>query len=147
VHAVSAKLGLNMVPLLDDLAARLPEGPRYFPDDIASDQPLEALIAELIREQTLRRTREEVPHAVAVKVEEIVEREDRPLMEIAATIVVETESQKAIVIGKGGSLVKSIGSAARREIEAVVGVQIFLSLRVKVRRKWRRDQSFVERHV
>ena len=104
-------------------------------------------MAELVREQVLRRTREEVPHAVAVQVEEIIERKDRPLVEITATIVVETDSQKAIVIGKGGALIKQIGSSARHEIETVVGARVFLSLRVKVRRKWRRDGGSVERFV
>jgi len=147
VLAVSARTGRGSERLLDALVSDLPLGPRYFPEPIVSDQPLEMLVAELIREQALRRTRDEVPHALAVQVEEIVEREDRPLVEIEATIFVETESQKAIVIGRKGSLVKRIGSAARQEIEAVVGAQVFLALRVKVRRKWRRDEAFVERTV
>ncbi len=145
--AVSALRGDNVEGLFAALAAELPAGPRYFPEDTVSDQPLEVLIAELVREQVLRRTREEVPHAVAVQVEELVEREDQPLVEIAATIVVETDSQKAIVIGKGGLLVKHIGSSARSEIAAVVGTRVFLSLRVKVRRKWRRESSSVERFI
>jgi GTP-binding protein Era len=147
VLAVSALRGDNVEQLLDVVIETLPTGPQYFPDESVSDQPLEILIAELVREQVLRRTRDEVPHAVAVRVEEIVERKDRPLVEIEATVVVETESQKAIVIGKGGALIKQIGSAARHEIEAVVGARVFLSLRVKVRRKWRRDSSSVERFV
>ena len=102
VLAVSAKTGMGTDRLLDTLVTDLPTGPRYFPDRLVSDQPLEVLVAELVREQALRRTRDEVPHALAVQVEEIAEREDRPLVEIQATIVVETESQKAIVIGKGG---------------------------------------------
>jgi GTPase len=144
---ISATKGTNVDRLLAELVEHLPRGPRYFPEQTVSDQPLEVLVAELVREQVLRRTRDEVPHAVAVQVEEIVERDDRPLVEITATIVVETESQKAIVIGKGGALVKRIGSAARQEIEAIVGAQVFLSLRVKVRRKWRRDPSLVDRLV
>ncbi len=143
--SVSALRGDNTDQLLAAVSERLPLGPRYFPDGQASDQPLELLVAELVREQVLRRTRDEVPHAVAVKVDEISERSDRPLVEISATVVVETESQKAIVIGKGGALIKRIGSVARGEIEAVVGAQVFLSLRVKVRRHWRRDAASVQR--
>jgi GTPase len=147
VLAVSALRGDNVETLFTALAEKLPAGPKYFPEGTFSDQPLELLVAELVREQVLRRTREEVPHAVAVQVEEIVERKDRPLVEITATVVVETDSQKAIVIGKGGALIKQIGSSARHEIETVVGARVFLSLRVKVRRKWRRDGSSVERFV
>jgi GTPase len=145
LHLVSALRGDNLDVLLAGLVATLPEGPHYFPDEAVSDQPLEMLVAELVREQALRRTRDEVPHAIAVKVESLVERRDRPLIEIEATLIVETESQKAIVIGKGGAVIKAVGSAARHEIEAVVGAQVFLSLRVKVRRGWRRDGSFVDR--
>jgi GTP-binding protein Era len=123
----------------------MPEGPAYFPDGDISDQPLELLVAELVREQALRRTRDEVPHAVAVEVTGIVEREDRPLVEIEALLIVETESQKAILVGKGGRTVKAIGSAARQEIESVFGAQVFLDLRVKVRKRWRRDERYVER--
>jgi GTP-binding protein Era len=123
----------------------MPPGPRYFPDGQSSDQPLELLVAELVREQALRRTRDEVPHAIAVEVGGITERKDRPLVEIEAFLIVESESQKGIVVGKGGRVVKAIGSAARSEIETVFGVQVFLDLRVKVRRRWRRDERYVER--
>ena len=123
----------------------MPPGPLYFPEDQPSDQPLELLIAELVREQALRRTRDEVPHAIAVEVGEVTERHDRPLVEIQASLIVESESQKGILVGKGGRVVKAVGSAARREIETVLGVQVFLDLRVKVRRHWRRDERYVER--
>jgi len=145
VLAVSALRGEGLEPVVARLAAAMPEGPAYFPDGDLTDQPLELLVAELIREQALRRTREEVPHAVAVEVTSIVEREDRPLVEVEAHLIVETESQKAILVGKGGRTVKAVGSAARREIESVVGAQVFLDLRVKVRRRWRRDERYVER--
>ena len=102
------------------------------------------LIAELVREQALRLTREEVPHAIAAEVTAITERKDRPLVEIEALVIVETESQKAIVVGKGGRIVKAIGSGARQEIEAILGVQVFLDLRVKVRKRWRRDERYVD---
>ena len=145
VLAVSAARGDGLSEVVARLAAAMPPGPMYFPEGQHSDQPLEMLIAELVREQALRRTREEVPHAIACEVGSIVERGDRPLVEVEASLIVETESQKAIVVGKGGHVVKAIGSGARHEIEAVLGVHVFLDLRVKVRKRWRRDERYVER--
>lgn len=145
VVAVSAVRGDGLSDLLSQLAAVMPPGPVYFPEGQQTDQPLELLVAELVREQALRLTRDEVPHAIAAEVTAIVERSDRPLVEIEADVIVETESQKAIVVGKGGRIVKAIGSGARREIESILGVQVFLALRVKVRRRWRRDDRYVER--
>jgi len=142
---VSALRGDGLDLVLAGLAAAMPTGPVYFPEGQDSDQPLELLIAELIREQALLRTREEVPHAVAVEVTDLVERSDRPLLEVQASLIVETESQKAICVGKGGSVIKAIGSSARREIETLLGVQVFLDLRVKVRKRWRRDDRYVDR--
>ena len=147
VLPVSAKRGDGLGEVLARLAAAMPPGPLYFPEGEKSDQPLESLIGELVREQALRRTREEVPHAVAVEVTGITERVDRPLVEIEAVLIVETESQKAIVVGKGGRVVKAIGSGARHEIEAILGVQVFLDLRVKVRKHWRRDERYIERLI
>lgn len=145
VLPVSALRGDGLGLVLDRLIAAMPPGPVYFPQGQRSDQPLELLIAELIREQALLRTREEVPHAVAVEVTELTEREDRPLIEIQANLIVETESQKAICVGKGGHVIRAIGSGARREIEALLDVHVFLDLRVKVRRRWRRDDRYVDR--
>jgi GTPase len=145
VLPVSALRGDGLGEVLDRLAAAMPPGPVYFPEGQQSDQPLELLVAELVREQALRRTRDEVPHAIACEVGSIVERTDRPLVEIEANLIVETESQKAIVVGKAGHVVKAIGSGARQEIEAILGVQVFLDLRVKVRKRWRRDERYVER--
>ncbi len=145
VLPVSALRGDGLAKLVAELAAAMPPGPVYFPEGQHSDQPLELLVAELIREQALRRTRDEVPHAVAVEVAGLVERTDRPLLEVEAYLIVETESQKAIVVGKGGRVVKAVGTAARHEIESVLGVQVFLDLRVKVRKRWRRDDRFIER--
>jgi GTP-binding protein Era len=145
VLPVSALRGDGLGELLAEVAAAMPPGPVYFPAGQHSDQPLELLVAELVREQALRRTRDEVPHAVAVEVASVTERKDRPLVEIEAYLIVETESQKAIVVGKGGRVVKAVGTAARHEIESVLGVQVFLDLRVKVRKRWRRDDRFVER--
>ena len=145
VLPVSALRGDGLGEVLDRLVAAMPPGPVYFPEGQQSDQPLELLVAELVREQALRRTRDEVPHAIACEVGSIVERTDRPLVEIEANLIVETESQKAIVVGKAGRVVKAIGSGARHEIEAILGVQVFLDLRVKVRKRWRRDERYVER--
>jgi GTP-binding protein Era len=139
LHPVSAKTGEGVAALREDLVALLPEGPRYFPEDQRTDLPLELQIAELIREKALHLTREEVPHAISVEVDELTERAVR------ATIYVETESQKQIVIGKGGSLVKEIGTCARPEIEHLLGRRIFLELQVKARPRWRRDEAMLER--
>jgi len=145
VLPVSALRGDGLAGIVERLARAMPPGPVYFPEGQHSDQPLELLIAELVREQALRRTRDEVPHAVAAEVTGMTERVDRPLVEIEANLIVETESQKAIVVGKGGRVVKAIGSGARQEIEAVLGVQVYLDLRVKVRKHWRRDDRYIER--
>jgi GTP-binding protein Era len=144
VLAVSALRGDSLGEVLTRLAAAMPPGPVYFPEGQQSDQPLGLLVAELIREQALRLTRDEVPHAIAAEVGSITERTDRPLVEIEASLIVETESQKAIVVGKGGRVVKAIGSGARHEIEGILGVHVFLDLRVKVRKRWRRDDRYVE---
>jgi GTP-binding protein Era len=145
VLPVSALRGDGLADVLSHLSAAMPPGPLYFPDGQQSDQPLELLVAELIREQALRLTREEVPHAIAAEVGSITERTDRPLVEIEASVIVETDSQKTIVVGKGGRVVKAIGSGARHEIEAILGVHVFLDLRVKVRKHWRKDDRYIER--
>jgi GTP-binding protein Era len=145
VYALSALRGDGLADLTDKLAGVMPPGPVYFPQGQHSDQPLELLIAELVREQALRRTFDEVPHAVAVEVTGITECTDRPLVEIEASLIVETESQKVILVGKGGSQVKAIGSGARHEIESILGVHVFLDLRVKVRKRWRRDDRYIDR--
>jgi GTPase len=139
LHPVSAKTGDGVVELREELVAVLPEGPAYFPPDTRSDLPLEAQIAELVREKALELTREEVPHAVSVEVDAI---EDRV---VRASVFVETESQKQIVVGKGGRVVREIGTRARPEIEALLGKEIFLDLQVKVRPHWRRDDAMLER--
>ena len=139
LHPVSAKTGDGIDELREELVELLPEGPAYFPPDTRTDLPLEAQIAELVREKALALTREEVPHAVSVEVEAI---EDRT---VRASIYVETESQKQIVVGKGGRVVREIGTRARPEIEALLGRGIFLDLQVKVRPHWRRDDAMLER--
>ena len=139
LHPVSAKTGDGVGELRDELVGLLPEGPLYYPPEQRSDLPLEAQIAELVREQALRLTRDEVPHAVTVEVEELGEKVVR------ANLYVETDSQKQILVGKGGSMVRQIGSGARPEIEALLGRKIFLDLQVKVRPRWRRDEALLER--
>jgi GTP-binding protein Era len=139
LHPVSAKTREGVGELRDDLVSLLPEGPAYFPAEQATDLSLEERVAEIVREKALHLTREEVPHAVSVEVEEIEERRLR------AVIYVETESQKGILVGKKGSMVREIGTRARPEVEALVGRPLFLELQVKVRPKWRRDPRMLER--
>jgi GTPase len=139
LHPVSAKTGDGVEELRDELVGLLPEGPLYYPSDQRTDLSAETQIAELIREKALRLTREEVPHAITVEVEELEERAVR------AALYVETESQKQIVVGKAGSMVRRIGTEARPEIEALLGHTIFLDLQVKVRPRWRRDEAMLER--
>lgn len=129
---------VNLDKLLDMVIVHLPEGPRYYPGDLITDQMEREIAAELIREQVLRFTREEVPHSVAVVIEEYKERETGGVY-IAATIYVEKESQKGILIGAGGQMLHRIGTAAREEIERMVGGKVYLDLWVKVSKNWRRD--------
>ena len=143
VFPVSARTGSGVEPLVRHLAGLLPAGPFYFPPGEVSDQPEDVLLAELVREQVLSRTRQEVPHAVEVQVEEIEDRGD--VVAVRALLWVETESQKGIVIGAGGRMIKAIGSAARRELERELGVRVHLDLSVRVRRSWRADDSLLDR--
>ncbi len=136
----SASLGHNMDKLQAMIVARLPLGPRYFPEGQVTDVNERFLCGELVREQALRLLQQEVPHAVAVTVDEFKEREASPTY-IGATIYVERESQKGIVIGAKGAMLKRIGAAARAEIEKELGTRVYLELWVKVRPKWRRDES------
>jgi GTP-binding protein Era len=143
VLPVSALRNAGVAPLVEELVSMLPEGPEYFPDREVSDQPREIAFAELIREQALRRTREEVPHSIEVKVEDISERDDLTI--VRAVLWVETESQKGILIGAGGAMIRSIGTAARRELQRQIGTRVHLDLTVKVRHAWRRDDSLLDR--
>jgi GTP-binding protein Era len=139
LHPVSAKTGDGVAALRDELVGLLPEGPLYFPQEQRTDLSLELQLAELVREKALGLTRDEVPHAISVEVEEIEERVVR------ASILVETESQKQILVGKGGAMVKEIGTRARPEIEALLDHTVFLELMVKVRPHWRRNETTLER--
>ncbi len=136
--------GDNLEKLVERTVAALPEGPRYYPGDQITDQTEREIAAELVREQVLRYTHQEVPHAVAVVVEEFKERENG-VFYIAANVFVEKGSQKGIVIGRGGQMLRQIGSAARQEIERMVGGQVYLDLWVKVRKKWRQDDDELRR--
>ncbi len=139
LHPVSAKTKDGVGELRDDLVFLLPEGPAYFPAEQRTDLSLEERVAEVVREKALDLTREEVPHAITVEVDEIEEGRVRAL------IYVETESQKGIVVGKKGAMIREIGTRARPEVEALVGGKVFLELQVKVRPKWRRDPRMLER--
>jgi GTPase len=139
LHPVSAKTGDGIAELRDELVELLPEGPAYFPPEQRSDLSVELQIAELVREKALALTREEVPHAVSVEVEDVTDRV------VHANVYVETASQKQIVVGRAGTMIKEIGTRARPEIEALLGHAVFLELQVKVRPRWRRDEAMLER--
>jgi GTPase len=144
IYPVSARTGAGVRALVDHLVAQLPAGPLYFAGDQRSDQAPSVMLAELVREQVLARTREEVPHAVEVEVEEITH--PRPdLVRIQAVVLSETESQKGILIGAGGRMIKSIGVASRRAIERELGSRVHLELSVRVRRHWRADERVLDR--
>ncbi|HXR10699.1 MAG TPA: GTPase Era [Gaiellaceae bacterium] len=139
LHPVSAKTHDGIPQLLEELVGLLPEGPLYFPREQRTDLSVEAQVGELIREKALGLTRDEVPHAISVEVDEMTEKVVR------AFVLVETESQKLILVGKGGAMVRDIGTRARPEIEALLGHTVFLELVVKVRPRWRRDEAQLDR--
>jgi GTP-binding protein Era len=142
IFPISARTGSGVRSLVDFLISLLPPGPFYFESRQHSDQPERVWLAELIREQVLARTREEVPHSVEVAVEAVDEGDP---VRIEAVILAETESQKRILIGAGGQMVKSIGIAARRAIERELGAHVHLALSVRVRRHWRADENLLDR--
>jgi len=144
IFPVSARTGAGVAGLVDHLIGLLPPGPFYFPAAQRSDQSQTVVLAELVREQVLARTREEVPHAVEVEVLEI-EHPRSDLVRIEAVVLTETESQKGILIGSGGRMIKAVGVAARRTIESELGSQVHLELSVRVRRHWRTDERLLDR--
>jgi GTPase len=144
IYPVSARTGEGVEALVEGLVELLPESPLLYPTQQRTDATREQQLAELIREQVLRRTREEIPHAVEVYVEEISERDDG-LVEVRAQVWVETESQKGILIGRGGRMVREVGTSARKELERELGARVFLDLQVRVRRRWRRDEALLDR--
>ncbi len=139
LHPVSAKTGDGIDELRQELVGLLPEGPAYFPLDQRTDLSVEEQIAELVREKAIQLTRDEVPHSITAEVDEI---EDKV---VQAAVYVETDSQKQILVGKGGAMIREIGTRARPEVEALLGHPVFLELKVKVRPKWRRDERMLER--
>jgi GTP-binding protein Era len=144
VYPVSALSGAGVDELVAELVALLPEGPFLYPPEEKSDLRLEVRLAELVREQVLQRTREEVPHSVEVEIDELEERDDG-LLFVGARVWAETESQKGILVGRGGKMVRAVGTASRREIEAMLGRRVHLDLNVRVRKGWRRDEGLLDR--
>ncbi|MUL83667.1 MULTISPECIES: GTPase Era [unclassified Mycolicibacterium] len=137
---VSATAGEQLDVLTDVLVSKLPPGPAYYPDGELTDEPEEVLMAELIREAALEGVRDELPHSLAVVIDEISEREDRDdLIDVHAILYVERDSQKGIVIGKGGARLREVGTAARTQIEKLLGTKVYLDLRVKIAKNWQRD--------
>jgi GTPase len=143
IFPISATEGLNVEPLMDSAIERLPPGPRYFPEGNITDYPESLILAEYVREKALNALREEVPHAVAVEIEE-VERKEKVTV-VYATLHVERATQRMIVLGKGGRTIKQIGIEARRDVERLLGTRIYLDLKVKVSPGWRSDKKFLER--
>ncbi|MFK7693437.1 GTPase Era [Paenibacillus sp. HJGM_3] len=140
---VSARNGNNVTTLLELVGRYLPEGPQYYPEDQVTDYPEQFVCAELIREKILHMTREEIPHSIAVQIEDMKVK-DNGLVDISAVIYVERDSQKGIIIGKQGSLLKEIGKQARQDIEALLGSKIFLQLWVKVKKDWRNQEHVLK---
>jgi len=143
VFPISATSGLNVEPLMDAVVELLPPGPRYFPEGTVTDYPESLILAEYVREKALNVLREEVPHAVAVEIEEVERKENVTI--VYATIHVERSTQRMIVLGKGGRTIKQIGVEARRDVERLLGTRIYLDLKVKVSPGWRSDRKFLER--
>ena len=144
VVAVSALRSVNTDTLLDTVFRYLPYGPMYYDEDTVTDQPMRQIAAEMIREKALRRLQEEIPHGIAVTIEQMKERPDGSVMDIEASIICERESHKGIIIGKGGSMLKAIGSDARRDIEDMLEMKVNLKLFVKVRKDWRDSDLYMK---
>lgn len=140
---ISAMEGTNVEEYIKIVFENLEEGPQYFPEDMITDQPEKFVVAEIIREKGLEFLKEEVPHGLAIRIESMKEREDRPFFDIEAMIYVERDSHKAIVIGKGASMLKKIGTAARKDIESLLGARVNLQIRVKVSKNWREKDEKV----
>jgi GTP-binding protein Era len=145
VLVTSATTGRGLEELRAVIVDALPEGPALFPSGQPTDQAIELRVAEIVREKALALTREEVPHSIAVATEDIERDEETRLVRISCRILVERDSQKGIVIGRGGAMLKQVGTAARQDLEALLGSKVFLELRVKVLRDWQRDESALDR--
>ena len=145
VVACSSETGEGVDAFVSTVVDLLPEGPRWFPDDMETDQPIEVVVAEFIREKILRTFRDEIPHAIGVQTEEMRYVRKKDLYTIRAIIYTEHDSQKGMIIGKGGSAIKRIGTEARTDLERILGCRVFLDLAVKVKKNWRRDASQIRR--
>ena len=143
--ALSAETGYNVEAFVEEVVYLLPEGPAWFPPDMETDQPIEVVVAEFIREKVLRTFRDEVPHAIGVALNEMEYDRKKDLYRIFAVIYVERDSQKGIIIGKRGAAIKRIGIEAREDLEQLLGCRVFLDLSVKVKKNWRRDASQIRR--
>lgn len=141
----SSVLGEGVETFIETVTALLPEGPLWFPADMETDQPIEVVVAEFVREKILRSFHDEIPHAIGVQTEEISYNRKKKLTSIRAIVYVEHESQKGMVIGKGGSSIKRIGTEARSDLERIMGTKVFLDLAVKVKKNWRRDAAQIRR--
>lgn len=142
---LSAHTGVNLDAFVEAVVPLLPNGPRFFPRDMKTDQSLEVMLAELVREKVLQLTYDEVPHAVGVELSELTYNESQDIHRVCCTVYVERESQKGIVIGKGGGMIREIGIAARADMERLLGTKVYLELRVKVRKDWRQDSTQIRR--
>ena len=145
VVSCSAETLVGVDNVIDTLVSYLPEGPQWFPEDMETDQPLEVLVAEFIREKILRSFRDEIPHAIGVQTEELSYVRKKDLHRIRAIVYTEHESQKGMIIGKQGSAIKRIGTEAREDLERMLGSRVFLDLSVKVKKNWRRDANQIKR--
>ncbi|MBI5193976.1 MAG: GTPase Era [Nitrospirae bacterium] len=144
IFPLSALKGENIDSLLDSLVKYLPEGPQYFPDDVVTDQPMRFIASEIVREKIFRNTYQEIPYSVAVGIEEFKEDETKNLASIRGIIFVDKDSQKGIIIGKGGAMLKQVGRLARLELEAIMGIKVFLELWVKVKPNWQSDDRILK---
>ncbi|MBU5404461.1 GTPase Era [Paraeggerthella hongkongensis] len=142
---LSSETGKNVDAFIEEVVFLLPEGPAWFPLDMETDQPIEVVVAEFIREKILRSFHDEVPHAIGVQVEEMEYDRKKDLHRIFARIYVERDSQKGIIIGKRGAAIKQIGTEARADLEQLLGTRVFLDLSVKVKKNWRRDENQIRR--
>lgn len=145
IVTISAASGEGVDELLEKLTVLLPQGPKYYPSDMLTDQPEKTVIAEFIREKAIEVTHEEVPYSIAVEVDEVKKREDKELIDVYAVLYIEKESQKGIIIGKGGKKLKEIGTRARKDIQNLLGSQVYLDIRVKVKKDWRKDEKEIHR--
>ncbi|MDK7724627.1 GTPase Era [Slackia exigua] len=142
---LSAKTGFNVDGFVQAVIAALPAGPKWFPDDMDTDQPFEVIVAEFIREKILRSYRDEVPHSIGVVADDLEYDRVKDMYRIYATVFVERDSQKGIIIGKGGAAIKRVGIEARLDLEQMLGCKVFLDLQVKVKKNWRRDLNQIRR--